>query len=100
MCTSDAGGPAVLTLNGRATLVGVFSHWIIPPNFNQSQGINDPCDSRILHGAVNVAYHLDWIESNLDVVLPRRNGSTNATANSKMNLLLTRGWQLLTRFFG
>jgi hypothetical protein len=90
----DDGGPVVLTLDGRATVVGIVSHGVYPAN---TTGEVDGCDPRYLQGAVNVAYHLDWIESNLDVIPPR--GGTNATS-SKINLFLTRGWQLFTLLFG
>ncbi len=69
---SDQGGPVVLRLNGRATVVGVYSHQVYPAN----SSIYEPCDPRHLTVAVNVAYHLDWIQSNLDV-------TTSTT--SKMN---------------
>jgi hypothetical protein len=76
-------------------VVAIHSHGILPANFSINQPF-DPCESRFLQGSVNVAYHLNWIQSNLDVT--SKLGDKNKTI-SKTYSLLTRGWQLLTHFF-
>jgi hypothetical protein len=93
------GGPEVLKLaDGTLTVVGINSHRALPPGFRPCID-GDPCDPRYLQVAVNVAYHLKWIEANLDVDPRPTTTRTPTTTNSKQSLLLRAG-SFLSFLFG